>query len=130
MAQSLARLLIHIIFSTKHREPCFADLTIRKDLHAYLAATSNHLGCPSMRVGGVAGHVHVVCALNRALSVATLVAKLKVSSNQVLKEKSLSQFSWQNGFAAFLPSRRPRSLRAKGILGVLLPRSGTPVEIV
>ncbi|MGA8657978.1 MAG: transposase [Chthoniobacterales bacterium] len=101
MAQSLARLLIHLIFATKNREPYFADPTIRKDLHAYLAATANHLSCPSLRVGGVADHVHIVCALNRALSVATLVAKLKVSSNQGLKEKFLSQFSWQNGYAAF-----------------------------
>ena len=54
-----------------------------------LAATANHLGYPSMSVGGVADHVHVVCGLNRTLSVATLVAKLKVSSNQVLKGKFL-----------------------------------------
>jgi REP element-mobilizing transposase RayT len=101
MSQSLARLLLHIIFSTKNREPHFADLTIRRDVHAYLAATANHLGCPSISVGGVADHVHVVCGLNRTLSVATLVAKLKVSSNQVLKGKFLSQFAWQNGYAAF-----------------------------
>jgi putative transposase len=30
-----------------------------------------------------------------------LGAKLKVSSNQVLKGKFLSQFAWQNGYAAF-----------------------------
>ena len=89
------------IFATKNREPYFADLTIRRDVHAYLAATANHLGCPSISVGDVADHVHVVCGLNRTLSVATLVAKLKVSSNQVLKGKLLSQFAWQNGYAAF-----------------------------
>jgi putative transposase len=101
MSQSLARLLLHIIFATKNREPYFTDLTIRRDVNAYLAATANHLGCPSLSVGGVADHVHVVCGLNRTLSVATLVAKLKVSSNQVLKGKFLSQFAWQNGYAAF-----------------------------
>ena len=50
MSQSLARLLLHIIFATKNREPHFADLTIRRDVHAYLAATANHLGCPSVSV--------------------------------------------------------------------------------
>jgi Ni,Fe-hydrogenase III component G len=39
--------------------------------------------------------------LGRTLSVATLVAKLKVSSNQAFKGNFLSQFSWQNGYAAF-----------------------------
>ena len=29
------------------------------------------------------------------------MAKVKVSSNQVLKGKFLSQFAWQNGYAAF-----------------------------
>jgi len=101
MPQSLARVLLHIIFSTKNRVAYFADLTIRRDLHAYLAATANHLGCQAICVGGVADHVHVVCSLGRTLSVATFVAKLKVSSNQVVRGKHLCEFSWQNGYAAF-----------------------------
>jgi REP-associated tyrosine transposase len=47
----------------------------------------------------------VVCSLGRTLSVATVVAKLKVcsevSSNLAVRERYLSQFSWQNGYAAF-----------------------------
>ena len=43
----------------------------------------------------------MACSLGRPLSVATLVAKLKVSSNQAVRERYLSQFSWQNGYAAF-----------------------------
>jgi putative transposase len=68
-AVALARILIHLIFSTKNREPYFADPAIRKDLHAYLAATANHLGCPAIRIGGVADHVHVVCSLGRTLRI-------------------------------------------------------------
>ena len=101
MPQSLSRILLHLIFSTKNRENYFADPAIRTDLHAYLAATANHLGCPAICVGGVADHVHVVCSLGRTLSVAKFVAKLKVSSNQAVRERYLSQFSWQNGYAAF-----------------------------
>jgi REP-associated tyrosine transposase len=101
MSQSLARVLLHIIFSTKNREPYFGDQSIRKNLHAYLAATTNHLGSPSISVGGVADHIHLVCTLGRTLSVATLVAKLKVSSNQAFKGNFASQFSWQSGYAAF-----------------------------
>ena len=99
MPQSLSRILLHIIFSTKNRESYFIDQAIRQDLHAYLAATANHLGCQTIRVGGIADHVHVVCSLGRTLSVATLVAKLKVSSNQAFKGNFLSQFSWQIGRA-------------------------------
>jgi putative transposase len=101
MSQSLSRILLHLIFSTKSRIPYFLDPAIRNDLHDYLAATANHLGCPAIRVGGVADHVHLVCSLGRTLSVATLIAKLKVSSHVVVRERHLSPFSWQNGYAAF-----------------------------
>jgi hypothetical protein len=53
MSQSLARVLLHVIFSTKNRGPYFADRAVRQDLHAYLAATANHLGCQAIRVGGL-----------------------------------------------------------------------------
>jgi putative transposase len=101
MPQSLARILVHLIFSTKNREPYFVDRANRKDLHAYLATTANHLGSPAISVGGVADHVHIVCTLGRTLSVATLVAKLKVSSNQAFRGEFMAQFSWQSGYAAF-----------------------------
>ena len=101
MPQSLTRVLLHIIFSTKNRASFFTDHSIRKDLHAYLAATSHHLGSPAISVGGVSDHIHLVCALGRTLSVATLVAKLKVSSNQAFKKHFPLQFSWQSGYAAF-----------------------------
>ena len=96
MPQSLSRVLLHLIFSTKNRAPYFTEPAIRKDLHGYLAATANHLGCPAICVGGIADHVHVVCSLGRTLSVATVAAKLKVSSNLAVRERYSSQFSWQN----------------------------------
>jgi REP element-mobilizing transposase RayT len=95
MPQSLSRILLHLIFSTKNRVPYFTDVVIRKDLHGYLAATANQLGCAAISIGGVADHVHVLCSLGRTISVATFVAKLKVSSNLVMRERNLSQFSWQ-----------------------------------
>jgi REP element-mobilizing transposase RayT len=87
MPQSLSRILLHLIFSTKNRASYFTDPAIRNGLHGYLAATTNHLGCSAIRVGGVADHVHVVCSLGRTLSVATFVAKLKVSSNLAVRER-------------------------------------------
>ena len=101
MSQSLARVIIHLIFSTKDRAPSLADGTRCHDVHAYLAATAQHLGCPAIRVGGVADHVHVVCCLARTVSVAALVAKLKVGSSQLLKIKAGIRFQWQNGYGAF-----------------------------
>jgi hypothetical protein len=38
MPQSLAKIYIHLVFSTKNRERCLTD-NIRADLHAYMAGT-------------------------------------------------------------------------------------------
>jgi hypothetical protein len=45
MPQSLSKIYIHLIFSTKNREPILPD-EIRPDLHAYMGGTLKGLGCP------------------------------------------------------------------------------------
>jgi len=36
MPQSLARILVHTVFSTKDRRPSLRDTALRKELHHYL----------------------------------------------------------------------------------------------
>jgi REP element-mobilizing transposase RayT len=103
MPQSLAQIYLHIVFSTKDRRPFLQDKSIRDEAHNYLGGACNNLGCPVLRVGGVADHVHILCRLGRTLSVAELVKELKRVSSQWLKAKSpdLADFYWQNGYGAF-----------------------------
>jgi len=37
MPQSLAKVLIHMVWSTKHRTPFLKDKEVRRDLYAYMA---------------------------------------------------------------------------------------------
>ena len=53
MAQSLSRILVHLVFSTKNREP-FIAAEHRERLFAYLGGTLNNIDCPVVAVGGVA----------------------------------------------------------------------------
>jgi REP element-mobilizing transposase RayT len=64
MPQSLSKVIVHIIFSTKDREP-WLGLDVRPRMHAYLATVCRDLGAEVVRVGGVADHVHIVTALPR-----------------------------------------------------------------
>ena len=107
MPQSLARVLLHIVFSTKNRYPFLTDKTIRDEMHAYLGGTCNNLECPVLTVGGVADHVHILCALSRTLSMAKLVGELKRGSSKWIKTKGhmLTKFAWQNGYGAFSVSQ-------------------------
>lgn len=58
MPQSLAQIIVHVVFSTKDREP-WLRLALRPRLHAYLAEVARNTGCECHRVGGVADHVHL-----------------------------------------------------------------------
>ena len=103
MPQSFARVLVHIVFSTKHRQPFLTDREIRKEMHAYLGGTCNHLECPVLKVGGVADHVHIFCGLTRKLSIADILGEIKRESSKWIKTKGglLTKFAWQNGYGIF-----------------------------
>ena len=101
MPQSLSRVLIHVVFSTKYRAPLITP-EIRPRLHAYMAGTLHNLGCPSLQTGGVADHIHILCALGRTTTQAKLVEEVKKSSSKWMKAQGgVRGFSWQAGYGAF-----------------------------
>jgi putative transposase len=103
MPQSLANVLVHIVFSTKQRYPFLSDKDVRAEMHAYLGGTCNELECPVLIVGGVADHVHIFCALSRNITIAKLVGDVKRGSSKWIKTKGrmLTKFAWQNGYGVF-----------------------------
>ena len=84
MAQSLSKVVLHIIFSTKDRES-WLDSDVRPRMHAYLAAVCRDLGAQLVRVGGVADHVHIVTTLPRTLSQAQMIERIKKVSSKWIK---------------------------------------------
>jgi REP element-mobilizing transposase RayT len=59
MAQTLARVLVHVVFSTKDRRPSLKG-QIRPTLFAYMAGTIRSLGGEPVVVNGVSDHVHIL----------------------------------------------------------------------
>ena len=107
MAQSLARLWTHLIFSTKNRFPFLTDKSIRREMHAYLAFMFRNYDCETLIVGGVEDHTHSLFALSRNHSIATVVKEAKRTSSGWVKQKSpkLGGFHWQAGYGAFSVSQ-------------------------
>ncbi|MDA1274009.1 MAG: transposase [Verrucomicrobia bacterium] len=68
MPQSLSVIYIHLIFSTKDRRLFLRDQKIRGALHAYLGEISKKLDCPSILVGGVEDHVHMLARFSRTIT--------------------------------------------------------------
>lgn len=114
MPQSLSRVILHIIFSTKDREP-WLESNVRPRMHAYLATICRDLGADLARVGGVADHVHIVTMMPRTLSQAQLIEQIKkLSSKWIMTlDARYGGFFWQRGYGAFSvsPSQLEEVLR-------------------
>ena len=103
MPQSLVQIYVHIVFSTKDRRPFLRDAAIRERMHRYLFGICENQHCPSLRIGGVEDHIHILCRLSKTLNVSTLIRELKRESSKWIKEEyaQLADFHWQNGYGAF-----------------------------
>ena len=104
MPQSLAKVLLHIVFSTKNREPYISD-ELQPNLHAYLAGACRAVNSEGLRVGGTKDHVHIVCTLPRTLTISKLLEEIKKSSSSWVKDQGVHQFAWQAGYGAFSVSQ-------------------------
>ena len=77
MPQSLARVVLHVAFSTKNRVPFLKDPELRVRLHAYMAGVQQNIGCEPILINGVEDHVHILCNLSRTVTSAGLVEEAK-----------------------------------------------------
>jgi len=105
MPQSLSQIYIHLVFSTKNRQPFISEL-IAPDLYAYMA-TVFHDECRSTAklIGGVEDHIHALFNLSRTWFTADVVEAVKTSTSKWIKTQGVGQFSWQSGYGAFSVSR-------------------------
>ncbi len=110
MPQSLANVVVHLVFSTKHRAP-YLHKPLSDELHSYLGGILLNSGCSPLEMGGVEDHVHILFGLSRTISLAQVAEKVKTSSSKWLKTKGLPEFAWQSGYAAL-------SVDVQGVLGV------------
>ena len=102
MSQSLAQILVHLVFSTKGREPQIDD-AIRDELHAYIGGIiENHRG-GLLKAGSVRDHIHLSMAHPRTIAPSELVKEIKIGSAMWVKTKGrqFSGFQWQSGYGIF-----------------------------
>ena len=102
MPQSLSSILIHLIFSTKNREP-FLSPEIDAELYPYVATIFKAMKSPALIINGTSDHVHTLFSLSRVLTIAELVEEVKTESSKWIKRKGLTfrNFHWQSGYGAF-----------------------------
>jgi REP element-mobilizing transposase RayT len=102
MPQSFARLIVHLIFSTKGRQRLLPD-HVRGSLHAYMATVLQNLGCPPILINSVEDHAHLLLDMARTVSVSEAVEEVKKTSSKWIKTQGpeFANFAWQTGYGAF-----------------------------
>lgn len=99
MSQSLANIFVHIVFSTKQRQP-YLNTEIDNNLYEYLAGILKNKNCHPYQIGGTSDHIHILCSQAKNITLSTLIEQLKTSSSKWIKTK-INNFYWQNGYGAF-----------------------------
>jgi REP element-mobilizing transposase RayT len=106
MSQSLAKIYIHLIFSTKNRERLLPD-EIRIDLHAYMGGTNHGLCCSPIEINSEPDHAHLLFVMARTETMSDVVGRVKKSANVWLRSRGpqFANFYWQGGYGAFSVSQ-------------------------
>ncbi len=115
MSQSLSKIYVHCVFSTKNRKPLIKD-SLRNDLYSYIVGTLSNLHSYVTEVGAYRNHIHILCTLPRTITTADLISKVKTSSSKWFKKQGITDFSWQDGYGTFSVSASKLSVVKKYIL--------------
>jgi REP element-mobilizing transposase RayT len=104
MPHTLARNLVHCVFSTKGRIQTIRDPQL---LWSRLALIAKSKSIPLLTAGGTRNHVHLLLALPTTMTLSKAVQDLKAHTSRWMKEQ-VPVFTWQEGYGAFGVSESQR----------------------
>lgn len=101
MPQSLVKILVHIVFSTKERQRTITP-QIEPQLYGYISGIITNNGGRMIIAGGDADHIHILSSIGR-IGIAELVGDIKRESSSWIKlqDRRFEKFYWQRGYGAF-----------------------------
>ena len=108
MPQSLAKVIVHITYSTKHRKPWLSDPDLRSQLYAYNATIlKEEVDSPAILINGVEDHLHILCLLSRKFAIMDVIKASKTETSKWIKKQGMAygDFQWQAGYGIFSVSQ-------------------------
>lgn len=118
MPGTYTQILLHVVYSTKHREPWITpDLAER--LFPYIGGIIRAERGVLYDIGGVADHVHLYLRLRPDETVSSLLKTVKSRSSLWVHQTfpNLAAFAWQEGYSAFSVSKSQEEAVKKYIAG-------------
>lgn len=106
MPGTFSQILLHVVFSTKQREPWItADVAER--LYAYVGGIVRAEKGVLYDIGGIEDHVHLYLRWRPDASVSDLMRTVKARSSKWVHDTfpALGAFGWQEGYSVFSVSK-------------------------
>ena len=102
MSQTLTSLLVHLVFSTKNREPLITP-DVEPNLFAYIGGILRNNQSRLLDAGGDRDHVHLLISQSKNLALSNLLKEVKGDSSLWIKSqgREFRYFHWQDGYGAF-----------------------------
>jgi len=101
MPQSLVKILVHMVWSTKDRIRVIAP-EIEPQLFGYIGGIISNNKGKLIAAGGDADHIHILASVGR-IDIGVLIGDIKRDSSKWIKKQDLAfqRFYWQKGYGAF-----------------------------
>jgi putative transposase len=102
MSQSLTKVYVHIIFSTKNHVKWLIP-AIQPELFQYIGGICRNLECHPLKVGGHLDHIHILSLLSKKIALMNYIKEIKTGSSKWIKTKGpdFLKFHWQGGYGSF-----------------------------
>lgn len=102
MSQSLANIVVHLVFSTKERRPLIRD-NERNQLHAYITGVLQNHDSQLIEINSVRDHIHILFVQSKNHAPAKIVEQVNTASSIWIKtlDPWYGDFAWQGGYGEF-----------------------------
>jgi REP element-mobilizing transposase RayT len=106
MPGTYSQILLHVVFSTKHRQAWIAP-EIAERLYPYIGGIVRAENGVLYDISGIEDHVHLYLRWRPDESVSNLMRTLKSHSSKWIHDTfpALASFAWQEGYSVFSVSK-------------------------
>ena len=118
MAGTYSQILLHTVFSTKHRTPWITS-ELAERLYPYIGGIVREENGVLYDIGGVDDHVHLYLRWRTDKAISDLMRTVKARSSKWVHDEfpQLAAFAWQEGYAVFSVSKSQEDAVKKYIAG-------------
>jgi REP element-mobilizing transposase RayT len=118
MPGTFSKILLHVVFSTKRRQPWIAS-EIAENLYPYIGGIIRAEKGVLHSIGGIEDHVHLYLRWRPDASISDLMRTVKARSSKWIHETfpALENFAWQEGYGVFSVSKSQENAVKEYIAG-------------